>query len=165
MRLRHFLTVTILAVVTAACSSDTGTPVFYQDVAHYGSKADAAAARDLINGHRALKNLAPLALDPALATAAQAHADDMARHDRTGHDISEGPLKTRLAARNIAPSAWGENVAGGYRTVAEAFSGWRGSPAHNEIMLMPEARRMGIAAAYAPHSKYKVFWSLIVTAE
>jgi hypothetical protein len=31
-------------------------------------------------------------------------------------------------------------------------------------MLLKGATRMGIAAVYAPQSKYKVFWALIVAA-
>ena len=31
-------------------------------------------------------------------------------------------------------------------------------------MLLREATRMGIAAAYAPGTKYKVFWSLVIAA-
>jgi uncharacterized protein YkwD len=46
--------------------------------------------------------------------------------------------------------------------LAEAFSGWRDSPPHRANMLKPGVTRMGIAAVYAPNSKYKVFWTLIM---
>ena len=46
--------------------------------------------------------------------------------------------------------------------MAEVFSGWRQSPAHNANMLAPRMRRMGIAAASNPHTRYKVFWSLLL---
>jgi uncharacterized protein YkwD len=29
-------------------------------------------------------------------------------------------------------------------------------------MLAPDAQRMGIATAYAPGSKYKVYWALLL---
>ena len=54
-----------------------------------------------------------------------------------------------------------ENVSAGYRTLAEAFSGWRELERHNANMLAPGARRFGIAARYAPDSKYKVYWTAI----
>ena len=54
------------------------------------------------------------------------------------------------------------NLSAGYHTLAEAFSGWRDSPAHNRVMLDGRATRMGIATAYAPGSKYKVYWALVV---
>jgi len=55
-----------------------------------------------------------------------------------------------------------ENIGAGYHTLAEAFSGWRDSPSHNKNMLLTGATKMGIAAAYAPNSKYKVFWALVL---
>ena len=55
------------------------------------------------------------------------------------------------------------NLSAGYHTLAEAFSGWRDSPPHRAVMLAPEAKRMGIATAYAPGSKYKVYWALLVS--
>ena len=57
-----------------------------------------------------------------------------------------------------------ENISAGYHTLAEAFSGWRDSPPHKANMLNRSVTRMGIAAVYAPNSKYKVFWTLIMAA-
>ena len=54
-----------------------------------------------------------------------------------------------------------ENVSAGYHTLAEAFSGWRDLPPHRANMLK-RAPQMGIAAVYAPNSKYRVFWALIL---
>jgi uncharacterized protein YkwD len=48
--------------------------------------------------------------------------------------------------------------------LAEAFSGWRDSPSHRANMLRSGVTRLGIAAVYAPGSKYKVFWALILAA-
>jgi uncharacterized protein YkwD len=57
-----------------------------------------------------------------------------------------------------------ENIGAGYHTLAEAFSGWRDSPSHRANMLHRTVTKMGIAAAYAPGTKYKVFWTLILAA-
>ena len=57
-----------------------------------------------------------------------------------------------------------ENISAGYHTLAEAFSGWRDSPPHRANMLKSGATKMGIAATYAPGSKYKVFWTMILAA-
>ena len=65
-----------------------------------------------------------------------------------------------FAVENVAV----ENVSAGYHTLAEAFSGWRDSPPHNANMLAKGMKRMGIASAYAPGAKYKVFWTLILAA-
>ena len=50
----------------------------------------------------------------------------------------------------------------GYHTLAEAFSGWRDSPPHKANMLKSGVTKLGIAASYAPNTKYKVFWTLIL---
>ena len=55
-----------------------------------------------------------------------------------------------------------ENVSAGYHTLAEAFSGWRDSPPHRANMLKNGVTKLGIAASYAPNTKYKVFWTLIM---
>ena len=57
-----------------------------------------------------------------------------------------------------------ENIGAGYHTLAQAFSGWRDLPSHRKNMLLPGATHIGIATAYAPQSKYKVFWALILAA-
>jgi uncharacterized protein YkwD len=54
------------------------------------------------------------------------------------------------------------NFSAGYRTFAEAFSGWRESKVHDATMLAPRATRIGLATAQAPNSKYKIFWTMVV---
>ena len=87
---------------------------------------------------------------------AQFGNDDIDSHDvaRSFHDrLKGGGYRAHTAA---------ENVGAGYHTLAQAFSGWRDSPPHRDNMLLKGATRMGIAAAYSPKSKYKVFWALIL---
>ena len=55
----------------------------------------------------------------------------------------------------------GNGYAGDLRRLAAE----RGAEIGGDIaMLVPPLTRMGIAAAYAPQSKYKVFWTLILAA-
>ncbi|MBX9761113.1 MAG: CAP domain-containing protein [Beijerinckiaceae bacterium] len=138
-----------------------GQPAFYRNLATAGAKVDTSAARDMISLYRANKGLGPLTLDPTLQQAAQAQADAMARAGQVSH--GPGPLQTRLARYGANPSRAAENVSAGYYTMAEAFSGWRDSRPHNTNMLNPAVKRMGIATAFAPGTKYKVYWALIVT--
>ena len=74
---------------------------------------------------------------------------------------SQADIVKTVAARMGFPEP-AANLSAGYHTLAEAFSGWRDSPSHNAVMLDPTATRMGIATAYAPGSKYKVYWALLV---
>ncbi|HXY90465.1 MAG TPA: CAP domain-containing protein, partial [Xanthobacteraceae bacterium] len=71
-------------------------------------------------------------------------------------------LKQRLQAVSFNAKAAAENVGAGYQTLAEAFSGWRNSPSHNKNMLLASATKIGIATAYAPKSKYQVYWALVL---
>lgn len=138
-----------------------GQPAFYRNLAAPGAKVDIGAARDMISLYRANNRLGALTPDPKLQEAAQAQADAMARAGQVTHGT--GPLQTRLARFGVQPGRAAENVSAGYYTMAEAFSGWRDSRPHNANMLNPNMKRMGIATAYAPGAKYKVYWALIVT--
>lgn len=155
----------LLAVLAGACSAPLPVPTMYSEIGVKGIRLDKAEAARLVNSYRQARGLAPLRLDSALSAVAEDHSADMARHDRLGHVVSRGSFAARLKKGRITASHAAENVGAGYRTIAQAFSGWRGSAGHNRNMLLAEARRMGIAAAYAPHSKYKVFWTLIVASD
>jgi len=167
MKFRSVVLVLAGACALSGCSSSpvgftlSGEPGFYKKLDASAAKVDEAEARDMISIYRANKGLSALKLDPALQRAAQEQALAMARADRMNHDIG-GSLMSRLSGR-LDHTRGVENISAGYHTLAEAFSGWRDSPAHNKNMLNPDMRRMGIATAYVPQSKYKVYWALILT--
>ena len=156
-----------LALALAGCSSSpvglnlSGEPGFYKKLNATTAKVDAAEARDMISIYRANQGLSRLSVDPALQMAAEEQVLAMARADTMSHEIG-GTLMSRLDGR-LEHTRAVENISAGYHTLAEAFSGWRDSPSHNKNMLNPDMRRMGIATAYVPESKYKVYWALILT--
>ena len=78
------------------------------------------------------------------------------------HEVA-GALPVRLAASGADRRAAIENVSAGYASFPAALTGWERSPHHNENLLFPPVRRMGIAAAAAPGTRYKTFWSLVMT--
>ena len=158
----------ILALSLASCA-DAPTPVpraqreptMYRSLAAAGAVVDADAARSMISLYRANKGLGPLVVDPGLQRVAEAQARAMAADGKISHD-AHGSLTQRLNAAGYAKNIAVENVSAGYHTLAEAFSGWRDSPPHNANMLAKGMKRMGIATAYAPAAKYKVFWTLVL---
>jgi uncharacterized protein YkwD len=158
------LTMTVLALAGCAQAPklSTGEPSFYKDLAAYDARVDAVAAREMISLYRGNNGLGPVAVDPGLEAAAQKQVMAMARADKLSHEV-RGNLAGRLDSAGFTKNAAVENVSAGYHTLAEAFSGWRQSRPHNENMLNPRMRRMGIATAYAPGSKYKVYWALVMT--
>ena len=153
------------ALALAACQSappQPPKPTFYEDLASPTARVDETKALSMLNQYRAQSGIAPLTLDPRLSRIAQDYARKMAAADKMGHDVDgRSLLGTRLKGYGYAFSNAGENVAAGYHTLAEAFSGWRQSPMHDRGMKDPDMSLMGIATAYNPNSKYKVFWCLI----
>jgi uncharacterized protein YkwD len=140
-----------------------GDPSMYRGLAQPGAQLDTAAAASMISGYRRNNGLTPVALDPILTRLAQEQAGAMARHNKMDHDVN-GAFRTRIDGSGFDAKVAAENISAGYYTLAEAFSGWRDSPPHRANMLLGGATRMGIAAVYAPGTKYKVFWSLILAA-
>lgn len=155
-----------LSLALAACAAPTGpTPPFYEDLASPTAAIDANAAQRMISNYRTNNGLSPVVIDPALQRVAKAQADAMASANDVKASLQPGNrLSERLVRQGVGEVHAVENVSAGYRTLAEAFSGWRESPKHNAVMLDEKSTRMGIATAYVPGSKYKVFWSLVLAA-
>src|SRR5262249_45053939 len=150
----------------AACASDNvpvEQPTFYRSLASPVAQLDAAAAASMISGYRHNNGLDAVTIDPALMQLAEEQARATAARGKPDHDVT-GALAKRMKASGFDAKVAVENVSAGYHTLAEAFSGWRDSPPHRANMLRSGATRMGIAAVYAPGSKYKVFWALILAA-
>jgi len=149
----------------AGCASDNnppaGQPIVYQSLASPDAKLDANAAQSMISGYRSNNGLGAVVIDPTLMQLANEQARAMAERDKLDHSASR-PFQQRLQQSGFNASVAVENIGAGYDTLAEAFSGWRESPPHRANMLNRDVTRMGIATAYAPQSRFKVFWSLIL---
>jgi uncharacterized protein YkwD len=141
----------------------SGQPSFYKSMATSDAKVDAKAAASMISGYRRNNGLNVVALDDTLMRMAEQQARAMASKNRFEHDAA-GPFAQRIKKSGYDAKVAVENIGAGYHTLAEAFSGWRDSPPHRANMLRSGVTKMGIAAAYAPGTKYKVFWSLILAA-
>ena len=170
MLARQFLSFAALAAcvgLLAACAErpDAPAPVvetgFYASMAREGARVDAVQARDMISLYRRNNGVGPLTLDGGLMRAAQAQADAMARANAVSHR-TQGELMARLAEAGVSAGAAAANISAGYHPLPEAFSGWRQSRPHDSNMRDARMKRMGIATAYAPGAKYKVFWALVV---
>jgi uncharacterized protein YkwD len=174
MRLPGPLTRASLALASLAlaslggCAADapppvTGEPSMYASMATADSALDAGAAASMISGYRANNGLIAVSIDPELMKLADAQARAMAARDKLDHYVIRD-FGERLKIAGYTYKAAAENIGAGYHTLAEAFSGWRDSPPHRENMLLAGASRIGIAAAYSPKSKFRVYWALILAA-
>jgi len=133
----------------------------YVDIATSGAHLDAVAAASMISQYRQNNGLGAVTVDPDLMALAEAQSNVMAEKNKLDHDV-RAPLAKRLSTAGYPASVAVENVSAGYHTLAEAFSGWRDSPPHKANMLKSGVTKLGIAASYAPNTKYKVFWTLIL---
>jgi cysteine-rich secretory family protein len=160
MRAAAALTVTLLL---AGCASEAPveTPAMYVDMAEPGARLDPVVAASMISQYRQNNGLGAVVVDPDLMRLAGTQSGTMAAQNKLDHDV-KAPLAKRLAAGGYPATLAVENVSAGYHTLAEAFSGWRDSPPHKANMLKSGVTKLGIAASYAPNTKYKVFWTLIL---
>lgn len=101
-----------------------------------------------INAERDRRGMAPLATDPRLTSAAQAHACDSATRGRMGHEGSDGStLADRVQREGYRYRSIAENVALGYPDPTAVVQGWMGSSGHRRNLLMRNARDAGIGLA------------------
>ena len=161
------MTLCALTAGLIGCSSEgdkpTGQPSFYQSMAAANVRVDARVAASMISGYRRNNGFGIVTLDGHLMRLAEEQARAMASRNRFDHDAA-GPFNQRIKRSGYDAKVAVENIGAGYHTLAEAFSGWRDSPPHRANMLHSGVTKMGIATVFAPNSKYKVFWALILAA-
>jgi uncharacterized protein YkwD len=152
-------------LVLAGCAAEAPIeePTMYADMANVGAKLDPRAAVTMISQYRQNNGLGAVTIDPDLMKLAEQQSQAMASRNKLDHDV-KAPLAQRLNVSGYPATLAVENVSAGYHTLAEAFSGWRDSPPHRANMLKNGVTKLGIAASYAPNTKYKVFWTLIMAA-
>src|SRR3954451_1094942 len=155
----------LITLLLAGCAGNE-TPIqqqpsMYADMAVPGTKLDAPAAAIMISQYRQNNALGTVVIDPDLMRLAESQSNAMAAANKMDHDV-RAPLAKRLAAGGYPATVAVENISAGYHTLAEAFSGWRDSPPHRANMLKSGVTKLGIAASYAPGTKYKLFWTMIL---
>lgn len=150
-------------LLLAGCQTETQPtqPTMYLSMANGGATLDPQAAASMISLYRQNNGLGAVVVDPDLMKLADQQSEAMASRNKLDHDV-KAPLTRRLTAGGYPATVAVENVSAGYHTLAEAFSGWRDSPPHKANMLKNGVTKLGISAHYAPNTKYKVFWTLIL---
>ena len=144
----------LLTLGAGACSqsspgTDTSAPASPSTV----NSEVAVAIADLTNVERNRAGLAALTVSARLNTAARLQADQLASSQILEHDVPNGPYPSppdRLAAAGYQWQAYGENLASGYRTAAEAMNGWMNSPGHRANIVNGNFTEIGTAYATDP---------------
>ncbi|KUN81436.1 CAP domain-containing protein [Streptomyces griseoruber] len=113
---------------------------------------------ELTNRERTRAGLRPLAVDPLLTAAAQAHCADMVARAFYAHTSPEGSQPwDRAAAAGSTRRTIGENIACGQRSAAEVVEGWMNSPGHRANILKPAFTHIGVG--YAGGGPSGTYWT------
>jgi uncharacterized protein YkwD len=129
--------------------------------------ADETAFLQLINDYRASLGLNTLKLSDLLSESGDRHDSDMAKYGFFNHYTERSDWFKAGAAPwdRMAASGYnfntykGENIAAGQTTAQQVFEAWRDSPSHNENMVDPNYKVVGISLLYASGSTYKYYWT------
>lgn len=104
-----------------------------------------AAMLAQVNEQRRKVGAPPLAMNPDLQQAAQAHAQDMLARGYFAHKSPSGTTVRERSRR--AGYEWrtiGENIAEGQTSVDEVMTTWMDSPGHRQNILNPNFRELGV---------------------
>jgi uncharacterized protein YkwD len=126
---------TIFALVALSLFLPAGAPAGL-------TRAEASLLHEM-NRVRAIHGLRPLAVDPRLDRAANAHTQEMLRSNVFDH----GAFASRMNQFDVVAQTAGENLAWATGTKGSAralVAAWLASPPHRANLLAPSFRRTGI---------------------
>ena len=124
--------------------------------------AEAGYQQQLLREHNKLRkkrNKPRLRLAGPLKRSSRKYAKVMAANNHFSHT---GPapgfseFDDRIKAEGFNKAPMGENIAQGYRTVKEAFRGWKRSPGHRRNILNRQYQSVGFGKASGPNGPYWV---------
>lgn len=102
---------------------------------------------ELTNKEREKKGLAPLRPHVKLAQAARAHSANMARQQKLDHVLDDKGPAERIREAGHKGFGWGENIAFGMPTPADAMRVWMSSEGHRGNILNEDYREIGVGIA------------------
>ena len=123
--------------------------------------AEEQAFLKLINDYRTTNGLGTLQASITLTNAAKWMSNDMAVKGYFDHNDSTGrdPF-TRMRNFGYNYNTWmGENIAAGYSDATNTFNQWKNSPGHNENMLNPNFKVIGIGRIVNTGAYYRYYWT------
>lgn len=139
-----------------------GLPV--QQLYRIGPEEEAGIPFRMLDGVNALRmasGRAPLELDAALTAAAATHSRDMAIQNRPWHFGSNGssPLD-RVRRVGFTGPLVGEVISETFENETETLAAWMQQPDTRNVILDPDARRMGVAWLQEPGGK--IWWTMVL---
>ena len=97
--------------------------------------------------------------NPALSSAAQQHAVDMARNNYFSHTSRNGKTPwQRINGAGYQPRRTAENIAAGDQSADATLARWMRSPSHRANILNCALREIGVGVASNANSRYNIYW-------
>ena len=113
-----------------------------------------------ISAYRRAHGLSPVRADSRLSAVALKQAQAMASSGSISHSAA-GSFSSRVAALRKSRAA--ENIAAGFLSFAETLKQWEESAGHRANLLMPGAKKVGVASVANAKSPYRMFWAMVIT--
>ncbi|MGY2810819.1 CAP domain-containing protein [Bradyrhizobium sp. USDA 4506] len=126
----------------------------------FATAAGAADYAGSISAYRRANRTPAVKLDAKLNAMALKQAQAMSATGSVSHSAG-GSFFTRIAPLKKQRAA--ENIGAGFIAFAEMLKQWENSPGHRENLLMPGAKRVGVAFVDNPKSPYRRFWAMVIT--
>ena len=113
-----------------------------------------------ISAYRRAHGLSAVRADSKLDAVALRQAQAMASSGTISHSAA-GSFSARVAPLRKSRAA--ENIAAGFLSFAETLKQWEDSAGHRANLLMPGAKKVGVASAANARSPYRMFWAMVIT--
>jgi uncharacterized protein YkwD len=113
-----------------------------------------------ISAYRGAHGLSSVRMDSRLSAVALRQARAMAATGTISHSAG-GSFSSRVAPLRKSRAA--ENIAAGFLSFAETLKQWENSAGHRENLLMPGAKKVGVASVANARSPYRMFWAMVIT--
>jgi uncharacterized protein YkwD len=113
-----------------------------------------------ISAYRRAHGLSAVRMDSGLNAVALKQAQAMAASGTISHSAA-GSFSSRVAPLRKSRAA--ENIAAGFLSFAETLKQWEESPGHRANLLMPGAKKVGVASVANAKSPYRMFWAMVIT--
>jgi uncharacterized protein YkwD len=113
-----------------------------------------------ISAYRRAHGLSAVHADSKLNAVALRQAQAMASSGAISHSAA-GSFSSRVAGLRKSRAA--ENIAAGFLSFSETLKQWQESAGHRANLLMPGAKKVGVASVANARSPYRMFWAMVIT--
>jgi uncharacterized protein YkwD len=113
-----------------------------------------------ISAYRRAHGLSAVRADSKLSAVALKQAQAMASSGTISHSAA-GSFSSRVAPLRKSRAA--ENIAAGFLSFAETLKQWQDSAGHRANLLLPGAKKVGVASVANARSPYRMFWAMVIT--